>query len=307
MLVPLIVLCCCCCFQYAVYAQEERAHSYSYEPSNKTFVKSYFELPAGSRSLSPTFKTDPPTEKFRSHSQKSRQDIMVLTFFNDKNDGYFVDLASNDWEQDSNTYVLEYYNKWRGLCIEPNSRFLEGLLANRKCTVITSPMAKTAGEIVKFRFHWNGGIGGIVGEEFDNHGDNAQVDRLIPAATLTDTLDAFNAPKVMEYLSLDVEGAEHYVLQGLDPTKYTFLIITIERPKHHAHHLLSKYGYRFMYQMADFGECMYLHPSMPGYAKLMAQYRQEKAVPNWLNMQRPYLLHPLWNETTYEARGFAEP
>jgi FkbM family methyltransferase len=228
---------------------------------------------------------------------------MLLTFFHDKYDGFFVDLASNHWEKDSNTYVLEYYNNWKGLCIEPNPAFLEGLLSNRKCRIITSPVGKTNGEVVKFRFHWNGGIGGIVGEEFDNHGDIPAVDRFVAATTLTNLLDAMDAPRVMEYLSLDVEGAEHYVLQGLDPEKYTFLVVTIERPKHHSHHLLSLYGYRFLYQMADFGECVYLHKSMPEFRALMEKYMQVGRVPEWHNAPRLYMTHPKWDES-YSGDGF---
>jgi FkbM family methyltransferase len=276
---------------------------YYYEPKNNSFLTSTIPLPADARSLRPTFRTDPATEKFRSHSQKSRQDIMVLTFFNDKNDGFFVDLASNHWEQDSNTYVLEYFNNWKGICIEPNPAFLEGLLANRKCAIVTSPVGKTNGEIVKFRFHWNGGIGGIVGEEFDNHGDIPAIDKYVPATTLTNLLEQMNAPRTIEYLSLDVEGAEHYVLQGLDPNKYTFLVVSIERPKHHSHHLLSKYGYRFLYQMADFGECMYLHQSLWNYKELMQKYMQVDRVPEWLGAPRPYMVHPKWNES-YDADSF---
>ena len=276
---------------------------YYYEPKNNSFLTATIPIPPGSRSLSPTFRTDPPTEKFRSHSQKSRQDILILSLFNDKNDGFFVDLAANMWEQDSNTYVLEYFNNWKGICIEPNPVFLEDLLANRKCTIVTSPVSKTNGEIVKFRFHWNGGIGGIVGEEFDNHGDIPQVDKLVPATTLTNLLDAMNAPPIIEYLSLDVEGAEHYVLQGLDPRRYTFLVVTIERPKHHSHHILSLYGYRFLYQMADFGECVYINQKMPDFKSIFEKYYQVGRIPDWHNMKRPYLLYPGWNES-YTGVGY---
>lgn len=231
---------------------------------------------------------------------------MILTIFNDKNDGFFVDLAANDWQSLSNSYVLEYYNNWKGICIEPNPKYLEGLLANRKCTIITSPVGRSNGEILKFRFHKKGEFGGFVGDEFDNQqGSQDYEDKEVSTVTLTNLLDQMNAPRVMDYLSLDVEGAELYVLQGLDHSKYTFLVITIERPKHHSHHILSKHGYRFLYQLTDWGECMYIHQSLPNFVEVMKQYRQN-APPGWMHQPRPYLTHPKWDES-YSGEGFTAP
>tara|TARA_Y100001954_G_scaffold215245_1_gene245355 strand:+ start:400 stop:522 length:123 start_codon:yes stop_codon:yes gene_type:complete len=34
--------------------------------------------------------------------------------------GYFIDLAANDWQKDSNAYALETFDGWNGLCVEPN-------------------------------------------------------------------------------------------------------------------------------------------------------------------------------------------
>ena len=281
----------------------ELPHYYIYEGSNNTFVKSYVDLPPNARSLSPTFLIDPPTEAFKSHAQSSAQDIIILKFFNDKWDGYYVDLAANHYEEGSNTYVLDYFNKWKGICVEPNPAYLVGLLSNRKCTVISSAVSKTDGEEVIFRFHHTGGLGGMVGEDFDNTGSQPGEDKKVLTTTLTSILDFAHAPNVMDYLSLDVEGAEHLVLGGLDHSRYKFMAVTIERPKHHSHYILSKAGYRFVYQMAAFGECIYLHRSKPDYAQLMAQYRQLHT-PKWNWEDRPYMMYPKWDEDYKEELAF---
>lgn len=283
------------------FAQAELPHANIYDPKNDNYTKHFVNLPGNARSLSPTFQTDPPKEKFRYWSQ-AHQDEMLLKIFNDKSNGYFVDLAANHWQYLSNTYVVEYYNNWKGICIEPNPEYFMGLLANRKCIVVSSPVSRSKGEIVKFRFHVDGEFGGIVGEGLDNSGEDSKRDHLLATTTLTDILRHFNAPPVMDYLSLDVEGAEQYVLQGLDSTKYQFRVVTIERPKHHSHHLLAQAGYRFVYQMSDFGECMYLHRSIDKFPELMKQYAQD-TMPSWPNATRPYLLHPKWNEE-YAGRDF---
>ena len=40
--------------------------------------------------------------------------------------GYFIDLAANDWQKDSNTYALEAFDDWNGLCVEPNDVYWSG-------------------------------------------------------------------------------------------------------------------------------------------------------------------------------------
>ena len=50
------------------------------------------------------------------------------------------------------------------------------------------------------------------------------------SVTLGDILDHANAPKTIDYLSLDIEGAEYDALSTFDFGKYTFLSMSIERP-----------------------------------------------------------------------------
>jgi hypothetical protein len=120
-------------------------HSYHFEPSNNTFVKDYIQLPPDARSLSPTFQTDRPPGKYEPTSQAG-QDTMIISLFGQKSNGFFVDLASNHYTLLSNSFSLEQWNNWKGVCIEPNPMYLQGLLANRKCKVFTCAV----GEIILF-------------------------------------------------------------------------------------------------------------------------------------------------------------
>ena len=49
-----------------------------------------------------------------------------------------------------------------------------------------------------------------------------------------------NAPKVIDYLSLDVEGAELEVLKNFPFKKYKFLSMKIERPSKELNKILFK-------------------------------------------------------------------
>jgi hypothetical protein len=71
------------------------------------------------------------------HSQ-ARQDELVLALLRNKTGGYFVDLAANDAVSLSNTYSLERYWGWKGVCIEPNPIYWHNLSAYRSCTKIAA-------------------------------------------------------------------------------------------------------------------------------------------------------------------------
>ena len=58
--------------------------------------------------------------------------------------------------------------------------------------------------------------------------------------TLEEILDDNLAPKVIHYLSLDVEGSETDIMRNFNFKKYKFLSLTIERPTPELNNLLFK-------------------------------------------------------------------
>lgn len=79
------------------------------------------------------------------------QDRCVAALFQDRRGGYYIDLAANDAISLSNTYHLDRNLSWRGLCIEPNAAYLEGLLTKRTCNLVHAVVAGEAG-MARFRF-----------------------------------------------------------------------------------------------------------------------------------------------------------
>jgi hypothetical protein len=69
------------------------------------------------------------------HSQ-ARQDELVVALLRNKTNGFFIDLAANDAVQLSNTYALERYYHWQGVCIEPNPMYWYNLTAFRTCVIV---------------------------------------------------------------------------------------------------------------------------------------------------------------------------
>jgi hypothetical protein len=191
---------------------------------------------------------------------QARQDEAVVTFLKGKRNGYFVDLASNDATLLSNTYSLEKKYGWSGLCIEPNPIYWANL-TYRDCQVVGAVVGNQRMEEVYFRFD-NGDHGGITGERFDNH--NIFKERSVPKYTVTlkEILQRFHAPKHIDYLSLDVEGAEEFIMSNFPLQEYSISIMTVERPKESLRALLEKHGFKYLKRLSSWGESLWAHDSI---------------------------------------------
>lgn len=150
------------------------------------------------------------------------QDVAVAKFHNFKRNGYFVDLAANDAVWASNTFSLEQNFDWNGICIEANNYYWFRL-GSRKCQVVGTIVGGKDGDSVTVALGQgkaHGPYGGIVGDQFDNKQRKTSTKTVSEEGgpekrytlSLETILKTFDAPKVIDYLSLDVEGAESFIL-----------------------------------------------------------------------------------------------
>jgi hypothetical protein len=166
------------------------------------------------------------------------QDRKVIELFRAKPNGYYIDLAANDAHALSNTFALEKYHNWTGLCIEPNDHYWKSLIYARKCTIVGALVADTVNAEVPVAFR--GFSGGIVSEETDNKQGGTDFRK---TTSFSQILDKFDVPKVIDYLSLDVEGAEEMVMSSFPFDEYTISVLTVERPTVALKHKLRDNGY----------------------------------------------------------------
>ena len=200
----------------------------------------------------------PSNQKFYS---QARQDEVVLSLLKNKTNGYFVDLAANDATFLSNSYALEKYYGWKGLCIEPNPVYWYNLTHTRRnCELVGAVIGQTRMDQVDFKFD---GLehGGIVGAGFDNgphlkHSSNKEY-----TVTLLEIFKKFDVPKVIDYLSLDVEGAEELIMNEFPLIDYRIRILTIERPKENLRTYLERHGYSEILRLSRWGETLWIHGS----------------------------------------------
>jgi len=158
--------------------------------------------------------------------------------------GYYVELGANDGLTQSNTYFLERAYGWRGLLIEPAPQNFLKCLANRSPLNVVRCAACVSFEYgQKFvEIVYSNLMSTPIGVESDIGDPMEQAQkgliRLPPgeviftygakAETLNALLIQAGAPRVVDFMSLDVEGAEIEVLKGIDHSYHRFKYILVE-------------------------------------------------------------------------------
>jgi FkbM family methyltransferase len=201
-----------------------------------------------------------------SHSQL-RQDLFVLNELNYKNNGFFVEFGAADGVYLSNTHLLEKKFKWTGILAEPAKIYHDELKRNRKCSIENKLIWKTSGLKLSFSENLKPEFSTINDfSKSDFHLRNEKIRYDIETISLNDLLKKFNAPKIIDYLSIDTEGSEFDILKNFDFDDYKFRIITCEhnytinRDRIY-NHLLNKGYVRKFSNITEFDD-WYINPSI---------------------------------------------
>ena len=166
------------------------------------------------------------------------QDEWVLQTLGYKRGGTFLDVGAHNGESNSNSVVMERVYGWSGICIEANPATFALMEQRRSCVALDHVLGD--GSVVDFCDLDE--LGGIVGLEVPSlHRRRASHSRNVQSVPLADALAAAGAPPVIDFLSIDIEGAELMVLQSLDFSRFRFRTITVE---HNAPHVGPEYRQR---------------------------------------------------------------
>jgi FkbM family methyltransferase len=170
--------------------------------------------------------------KFNGESKSQlKQDIFVLSETNFKQDGYFVEFGATDGMTLSNTYLLETKFNWRGIVAEPLKSKYSELIKNRTCHVEDLCVWSESGKVLEFNETPNSDFSTI--NQFsssDFHIESRRGGNIFNVETISlyDLLEKYNAPRYIDYLSIDTEGSEYEILKNFDFEKYAFKVITCE-------------------------------------------------------------------------------
>lgn len=183
------------------------------------------------------------------------QDYIVEQIFKQKKNGFFIEIGALDGISLSNTYLLEKQYDWQGLCIEPQKKQFQRLQNNRNCDCDSACLDGKKG-LVNFVTYTddplNAAFSGMVADDLDNGSDSPNYARFeyeittLETSLFADVLSQYAVPATIDYLSLDVEGAEYRILEKFPFHQYRFLFMNIERPPIKLIQLLERHDYLYL-------------------------------------------------------------
>jgi len=185
-----------------------------------------------------------------------RQDIFVLSETKYKRGGFFVEFGATNGIDLSNTYLLEKDFSWRGILAEPGKVWNMQLVENRpNATIETQCLWKDSNSKLIFNETDVPELSTIdIFSDKDLHkiarlkGKNYEVETI----SLNDLLIKHQAPKYIDYLSIDTEGSEYEILNAFNFSEFSIGIITVEHnyspQREEIFALLSRNGYTRKYE-----------------------------------------------------------
>jgi FkbM family methyltransferase len=161
------------------------------------------------------------------------QDLFVLEQTKLKRNGFFVEFGATNGKWYSNTYLLEKDFGWTGILCEAIPALYVQCKENRQNSIVESKCVWTiTGEKLKFRqvakYTGLSTIKAFMDNDCLALVRQFGIDYDVETISLLDLLDKHNAPKIIDYLSIDTEGSEFTILNAFDFNKYQINIITCE-------------------------------------------------------------------------------
>lgn len=168
--------------------------------------------------------------KHRGAYSQFHEEYLIAHFFENRRGGFFVDVGASHPEVDSTTCMLERELGWRGLAIDPIAAYAplyEKLRPNTRFFPFFA--GERSDQTVDF-FVNNKAIrlsSGSKESAFEPGCDAGCEEIRVQTIALNDLLAREKAEKV-DFLSIDVEGAELRVLLGLDIDRHRPALVCIE-------------------------------------------------------------------------------
>lgn len=207
-------------------------------------------------------------KKFRGGNYSINELDKQLEKYVDYDNGFFVELGANDGVSQSNSLYFEQRRGWKGVLVEPSpynfilcklNRSPKNFIFCNACVDFNykekyvdiqyanlMTISKSLDlDLKNSKHHIDTGKKHLKKyEEVFEFGSIAK--------TLTSILTYSNAPNLIDFLSIDVEGAELSVLQGIDFKKFNFKYILIEiRDFDKISAFLKKFNYQFVEKFSE--------------------------------------------------------
>ena len=152
-------------------------------------------------------------------------DMMAEDFFKNKKKGFFIDVGCHQPLLNNNTYIL-YKKGWRGINIDLDFGAIDMFdFFRNEDTNIHAAVSNSIDEKNLYFFHNRSAVNTLCKET----GINSKEIKRIKTLTLNNIIENSEYKnQEIDFLSIDVEGSEIDVLQGLDFNKYRPKLVVLE-------------------------------------------------------------------------------
>jgi FkbM family methyltransferase len=174
------------------------------------------------------------------YSQCGQDKYLENKIFKGLKDGLFVDVGAHDGKTFNNTLYFEEMHNWSGINIEPIPSVFDKLAINRpSCINLNCAIDITNNEYRDFMVNtgYTEMLSGLIDNYDDRHIKRIQSENTkhkssstivkVNTRSLESIFDEHNIMKV-NYLSIDVEGAEFSVLKSINFNKVFIDVIMFE-------------------------------------------------------------------------------
>jgi hypothetical protein len=139
----------------------------------------------------------------------SEEEWCIRDFFNDRRDGFFVDVGANDYKVTSNTYYLDTVLNWKGIAIEPQKQFEADYVKYRPRTKFVSFFVSDASNQLAKMYLVN-------------------KSSLIASGNRDFAEQVGEKVKKIDFMSIDIELWEPKALAGFDVERFRPELVCIE-------------------------------------------------------------------------------
>ena len=175
-----------------------------------------------------------PKKYYETHKlsfSQEGEDLILNRIFDNQKTGFYVDIGAHHPQRFSNTYHF-YLNGWRGINIDAMPGSMELFDKLRPGDInIEIPISNNAEELIYYQFNDPAlnGFSAELSEQRNEHEKYTIISKKkLKTEKLSFILDRYAPPvKVIDFMSIDVEGLDFEVLMSNDWAKFRprFLIV----------------------------------------------------------------------------------
>ena len=173
-------------------------------------------------------------------SQSGQDRFIEKNFFDGKKDGVFVDIGGYDGITGSNTLFFEKLRDWKGICMEASPVQFKKMAESRAAECLNIAVSDFEGEALFFEITEGYDQMSRLKEDLQpefldnlekmNKGKEAESQDITVKVTTFDKIAKERDLTHVDYCSIDVEGSEIKVLQGIDFDYTDIRVLSIENP-----------------------------------------------------------------------------